>query len=64
MKKKFSNLMNKPITWKSYFKFTGIISIIGMIYTVFVYWRYGLLDYLFEGFRKNEQDDDIEDFLK
>lgn len=62
--KKFSNLMNEPITWKSYFKFAGIVSIISMISTVLVYWKYGLLDYLFEGIKENKQDDSIEDFLK
>lgn len=35
---------DKTITWKSYFKFTGICCLISMVYTIYVWIKLGLID--------------------
>lgn len=52
---KLRNWFNKPITWKDYFKFGAICSIIGILYTMVVWIRFGLLEPK-ELFKKNSED--------
>ena len=50
---KLRKWLDKPITWKDYFKFGATCCIIGMIYTAVFWIRFGLLD-LKELFKKPE----------
>ena len=50
--------LNRPITWKEYFKMCGICSLISTVYVVWLYIKIGLIDLprIKNPFRKEEED--------